>query len=119
MVDFYQFVPLSTRKSYIWGASFALPDDRREMRAARYLNQRINDITTEEDAQLIRWSWEGMRSSGYDDFILSDLELGVRHFHDSLRQAIPVLNLPESPPPGTVAQVNTAMGGGNGYRANM
>lgn len=118
MIDFYQFVPLTTRKSFVWGAAFALPDDRREARLARYLNKRINDITTEEDARLIRWSWEGMRSSAFDDFLLSDLELGVRHFHDSLREAIPVLNLPEPPPPGTVAQVNAAMGG-ESYRANV
>lgn len=118
-VDFYQFVPLTTRRSFVWGVAFGLPDGRRETKLARWLNQRINEVTTKEDAQLIRWSWEGMRSSAYDDFLLSDLELGVRHFHDGLRDAIPVLSLPEPPPPGTVVQVNAAMSGESGYRSNF
>ncbi|MEJ8572192.1 aromatic ring-hydroxylating dioxygenase subunit alpha [Microbaculum marinum] len=118
MVDFYQFYPLTTNRSVSWGASFALPDDRREMKAARYLNQRINEITTQEDTQLIKWSCEGMRSSGYDDFLLSDLELGVKHFHETLRDNIPVMSLPEPPPSGTVAQVNAAMCGNPAYLGN-
>lgn len=119
MIDFYQFYPLSTGRSAVWGAAYALPDERREMKLARYLNQRINEVTTEEDAQLIKWSWEGMRSSAYDDYLLSDLELGVKHFHDTLRTDIPVMNLPEPPSLGTVARVNAAMGRGGGYRGNL
>jgi len=119
MVDFYQFFPLSTGRSAVWGASYALPDERREMKLARFLNQRINDITTEEDAQLIKWSWEGMRSSAYDDFLLSDLELGVKHFHDELRAKLPVLNRTSPPPLGTVAKVNAEMAADSSYRPNI
>ena len=81
------------------------------MRAARYLNQRINNTTSAEDVQLIKWSWEGMRSSAFDDFILSDLESGVRDYHDRLREVLPVLNLAEAPPEGTLAQRNQELGG--------
>ena len=110
MVDFYQFLPMTTRRSAMQGGYLALPDDRREMRAARYLNRRINAATSEEDIQLIKWSWEGMRSSAFDDFFLSDLESGVRAYHDRLREALPVLNLPEPPPAGAIAQRNQELG---------
>ncbi len=108
---FYQFLPLGTRCSAMQGRGFGLPDERREMRAARYLNRRINDTTGEEDVQLIKWSWEGMRSSAFDDFILSDLESGVRAYHDQLREVLPVLNLPEPPAAGTIARRNRELGG--------
>ena len=108
---FYQFLPLGTRRSAMQGRGFGLPDERREMQAARYLNRRINDTTGEEDVQLIKWSWEGMRSSAFDDFILSDLESGVRVYHDRLREILPVLNLSEPPPAGTLACRNRELGG--------
>jgi phenylpropionate dioxygenase-like ring-hydroxylating dioxygenase large terminal subunit len=106
MVDFYQFLPITARRSLMWGRSVALADDSREMRAARYLNARINQTTTEEDIQLIKWSWEGMRSSAFEDFILSDIESGVRAFHDRMREILPVLDEAEAPPAGTVAERN-------------
>ena len=103
---FYQFLPIGTRRSAMQGCGFGLPDESREMRAARYLQHRINRTTGDEDIQLIKWSWEGMRSSAFDDFILSDLESGVREYHNRLREILPVLNLPEAPPDGTLAQRN-------------
>ena len=111
MVDFYQFLPVTTRRSAMQGRYLALPDGRREIRAARYLNKRINAATGEEDVQLIKWSCEGMRSSAFDDLILSDLEGGVRDYHDRLREALPVLNLPEPPPGGTIARRNQELAG--------
>jgi phenylpropionate dioxygenase-like ring-hydroxylating dioxygenase large terminal subunit len=82
---FYQFLPLGTRRSAMQGCGFGLTDARREMRAARYLHQRIDSDTGAEDVQLIKWSWEGMRSSAFDDFILSDLESGVRAYQRCYR----------------------------------
>ena len=52
-----------------------------------------------------------MRSSAFDGFILSDLESGVRDYHDWLREVLPVLNLAEAPPEGTLAQRNQELGG--------
>jgi hypothetical protein len=37
---------------------------------------------------------------------VSDMESGVRDYHDRLREALPVLKLPEPPPGGTIARRN-------------
>ena len=105
-VNFYDFQPLATRRGAMRGRNYGLPDDRREMTLARYLSQRIDRFTTDEDIQLIKWSWEGMRSSAFDDVILSDLEGNVRAYHDTLRKRLPVLGLSEAPAPGTIAATN-------------
>jgi hypothetical protein len=51
-----------------------------------------------------------MRSSAFEGFILSDLESGVRAYHDRLREVLPILNLPQAPPPGTLAERNRELG---------
>ena len=76
---------------------------------ARYLGHRINRETSEEDIQLTIWSHEATSSSGYDGFILSDLEYGVKSYHDQLRRLMPVLNRQEEPAEGTLQQVNAHM----------
>ena len=43
--------------------------------------------------------------------ILSDLEAGVRAYHDALREHLPVLKLAREPEPGTVAAVNARLAG--------
>jgi hypothetical protein len=90
-------------------AYYALDDDRREVRASRYLARRIDEITGAEDTQLIIWSWESMQSSGYKGMILSDLEAGVRNYHDALRQMLPVMALERQPTEGTVATLNASL----------
>ena len=52
-IDFMQFVPLSATRTMLREISYALPDARREMRASRYLNWRINRIVNVEDKDLI------------------------------------------------------------------
>ena len=56
---------------------------------------RIDRTTSKEDEQLIEWTWEAAFSSGYDGIILSDLEYGVKTYHDALRKLFPVLAHPE------------------------
>src|SRR5262249_28660372 len=73
-VSFYQEFPVSIDRTIQRGASYALPDARREMKLARYLAGRIDRVTSREDTQLIKWSWESMQSSGFAGMILSDLE---------------------------------------------
>ena len=51
-VDFMQFLPVSATETMIREISYALPDDRREMKAARYLNWRINRRVNAEDTEL-------------------------------------------------------------------
>ena len=48
-----QFLPVSATETVIREISYALPDDRREMKAARYLNWRINRRVNAEDTELI------------------------------------------------------------------
>ena len=90
-------------------AYYAPAGDSREARAARYLAHRIDKMTGAEDTQLIKWSWEAMQSSGFNGLILSDLEAGVRDYHDILRRSIPVAALEEEPPPGQVGIVNQSL----------
>lgn len=104
-VIFYQELPLGNGKTLQRGACYKRPNEGRRMRVARYLSGRIDRITSREDEQLIEWCWEASFSSGYDGVVLSDLEGGVRSYHDILRQYFPVLNEDE-PPVGTVAARN-------------
>jgi len=109
MIEYYQTLPVGQGQARMQGGCAALRDARREMKLARYLNRRINNMTGDEDIQLIKWAWEGMKSSAFDDIILSDREYGVRAHHDRLRQALPVLDLWDAPAPGTVAERNREM----------
>jgi phenylpropionate dioxygenase-like ring-hydroxylating dioxygenase large terminal subunit len=108
-IGFYQEFPISVGRTLQRGASYGLPDDRREMRLARYLADRIDRVTSREDIELIQWSWEAMQSSGFRRVILSDLEHGVRQYHDQLRALIPVMTLDAPPAPGTLKQTNDAL----------
>ena len=108
-IGFYQEYPLAVDRTVQRLAYYALPDERREMKAARYLSDRIDRVTGKEDTQLIVWSWESMQSSGFDRMILSDLEIGVRSYHDMLRALLPVTRLNQEPDQRQVAAANAAM----------
>lgn len=111
MVDFFQAFPISPNRCLIRGRAYALKDDRPAMRAARYLNGRINERVGAEDNDLMMWSAAGMQTSGFDRAILSDKEKGVRWMHDQMREAIPVAGQQTPPVPGTVAERNRQLGG--------
>ena len=64
-VDFMQFLPVSATETVIREISYGLPDERREMRAARYLNWRINRRVNAEDTELITRVQLGMQSPSY------------------------------------------------------
>lgn len=65
------------------------PDSRREMRAARYLNWRINRQVNVEDKTLIERVQTGMGSSSYTVGPLSDSEVCLRSFARRMRKMIP------------------------------
>jgi phenylpropionate dioxygenase-like ring-hydroxylating dioxygenase large terminal subunit len=109
LVGFYQEFPLGVDKTVQRFAYYALPDARRETKISRYLAKRIDDSTGVEDAQLIAWSFEALQSSGYKGLILSDLESGVRFYHDMLRQVVPVINTDLSPTSGKMAEINRSL----------
>jgi phenylpropionate dioxygenase-like ring-hydroxylating dioxygenase large terminal subunit len=99
-VDFMQFLPVSATETVIREISYALPDDRREMRAARYLNWRINRQVNAEDTALITRVQLGMQSSGYRPGPLGTSEVCLRSFAKKLRRLIPQARLERPPEPG-------------------
>lgn len=108
-VIFYQEFPLSAGKTIQRGAVYRRGEEDRQLRAARYLSGRIDWMTTKEDQELIIWSCEAAQSSAYNGVILSDLEYGVRTYHDELRKFFPVLKESEAPPPGRLAERNQVL----------
>ena len=99
-VDFMQFLPVSPTETVIREISYALPDDRREMKAARYLNWRINRRVNAEDTALIRGVQQGMASRSYVPGPLGESEVCLRSFARKLRRLIPEANLHQPPAAG-------------------
>jgi phenylpropionate dioxygenase-like ring-hydroxylating dioxygenase large terminal subunit len=97
-VDFMQFLPVSATESMIREISYAVPDDRREMKAVRYLNWRINRRVNAEDTELITRVQLGMQSPTYKAGPLGKSEVCLRSFSKKLRRMIPEARL-DSPPP--------------------
>jgi phenylpropionate dioxygenase-like ring-hydroxylating dioxygenase large terminal subunit len=102
----YQEIPLSLNQTRVTGRLYRQPDETRRERAARYLALRIDRETSAEDQQLSVWSNESMKSSAFEDFHLSDLEIGLRCHHDQLRRLVPVLRLPEPPAEAAMWETN-------------
>lgn len=108
-VIYYQEVPQSATQTVQRGMCYRRREESREMKAARYLSGRIDRDTAEEDQMLMVWSCEATKSSAYDGVIFSDLEYGVKTYHDHLRRLLPVMVQPAPPEPGQMAQVNDAL----------
>jgi carnitine monooxygenase subunit len=88
-IDFMQFIPLSPTETMIREIAYVHPDARREMRAARYLNWRINRRVNIEDKALIERVQSGMGSSSYTVGPLSETEVCLRSFARRMRAMIP------------------------------
>ena len=99
-VDFMQFLPVSPTRTLVREIAYALPDDRREMRAARYLNWRINRRVNAEDTVLIQRVQLGMQSRSYRAGPLGQSEVCLRSFARKLRRLIPEARLEQPPAPG-------------------
>ncbi len=118
-MGFYQEYPLATCQTVIRSSSYAIPLSdhgdatfNRRIRASQYLSQRIDSDTSAEDVQLTVWSNEAAHSSGFQGFILSDLEYGVKQYHDQLRAVMPVLRQSEPPESGRLESINNKLLGG-------
>ncbi|MDP8917037.1 MAG: aromatic ring-hydroxylating dioxygenase subunit alpha, partial [Pseudomonadota bacterium] len=96
-IDFMQFIPVSPTETLIREIAYVRPDDRREMRAARYLNWRINRQVNAEDTALITAVQQGMESSSYTVGPLSEKEVCLRSFARRMRQLIPEARLEREP----------------------
>ena len=88
-VDFMQFIPVSPTETIIREIAYVHPDSRREMRASRYLNWRINRQVNVEDTALIARVQSGMNSSSYCVGPLSETEVCLRSFARRMRDSIP------------------------------
>ena len=99
-VDFMQFLPVSGTQSVIREISYAIPDERREMKVARHLNWRINRRVNAEDTDLITRVQLGMQSPSYKAGPLGTSEVCLRSFAQKLRKLIPEARLSSPPPPG-------------------
>jgi phenylpropionate dioxygenase-like ring-hydroxylating dioxygenase large terminal subunit len=99
-VDFMQFFPVSPTQTLIREIAYVLPDERRVMKAARYLNWRINRTVSVEDKALIERVQDGMGSRSYTAGPLATTEHGLRSFGRKMRGLIPESRLERAPAPG-------------------
>ncbi|MCF8503474.1 MAG: aromatic ring-hydroxylating dioxygenase subunit alpha [Caulobacter sp.] len=99
-IDFMQFLPVSPTRTMLREIAYVLPDDRREMRATRYLNWRVNRQVNIEDKALIERVQAGMASSSYSMGPLSVNEVALKSFTRRMRDLIPQSREPVAPPPG-------------------
>ncbi|WP_374387313.1 aromatic ring-hydroxylating dioxygenase subunit alpha [Sandaracinobacter sp.] len=99
-IDFMQFLPTGPTTTALREISYALPDDRREMRAARYANARVNRLVNAEDTELVARVQAGMQSALFTVGPLSETEVCLRSFAAKLRRILPEARLHHPPAPG-------------------
>jgi phenylpropionate dioxygenase-like ring-hydroxylating dioxygenase large terminal subunit len=99
-IDFMQMIPISPTETLIREIAYAHPDGRREMRAARYLNWRINRRVSAEDKALIERVQSGMRSRSYSPGPLGRNEVALRSFAQRMRELLPESKLERAPAAG-------------------
>jgi phenylpropionate dioxygenase-like ring-hydroxylating dioxygenase large terminal subunit len=108
-LDYFHVIPTGPGRTRIRARSFGFVDDRREMRAARFLCARLNARVQAEDEILTRSVQQGLGSGAYTQGILSEKEVVLGGFQDWIRERIPVARLTQAPPRGTVAARNAAL----------
>ena len=105
-MDFMQFIPISSSSTMIREISYALPDSRREVKAARYLNWRINRQVNNEDTKLINFVQEGMNTGKFKSGPLAKSEVCLIDSANKIREAIPVSKLEDQPKKNTMHELN-------------
>ncbi len=108
-VIFYQEVPLKYNETQIRSAVYKRNNESRALKALRFLSGRIDNSAVAEDNQLSIWLNEAPRSSAYEGSFFSDLEKGVRDYHDALKTILPVIGLDEPPGLGNMAVTNAEL----------
>jgi phenylpropionate dioxygenase-like ring-hydroxylating dioxygenase large terminal subunit len=96
-MDFFQVLPDGPGKCIIRGGVFGLPDERREMKALRFLGARLNTQVNNEDRWLCARVQRGLSSGSYKPGPLSQLERWMLEFHNLLRERIPEFRLAAAP----------------------
>lgn len=99
-IDFMQWIPTSPTESVIREIAYVHPDERREMKAVRYANWRINRQVNIEDKSLIERVQQGMNGTAYSTGPLGKNEVSLRSFARRIRSLIPESRLPQAPAAG-------------------
>lgn len=99
-IDFMQWIPTGPTTCELREMAYALPDDRREMRLARYANGRINRVVNREDTWLIERVQQGMASHSYGAGPIGRSEVCLRNFARKIRMLIPEARMHRAPPAG-------------------
>ena len=99
-IDFMQWLPTSPTTCLLREVAYCLPDQRREMKLARYANWRINRVVNAEDTWLIGQVQQGMASHSYTAGPIATSEVCLRSFAHKIRTLIPEARLPTPPSPG-------------------
>ena len=105
-MDFMQFIPINSSSTMIREISYALPDSRREVKAARYLNWRINRQVNNEDTKLINFVQEGMNTGKFKSGPLAKSEVCLIDSANKIREAIPVSKFEDQPKKNTMRELN-------------
>ena len=108
-LDYFHVIPTGPGRVRIRARSYGFPDERREMRAARYLSVRINARVQAEDELLTRSVQQGLESSAYSRGVLSQKEVVLGGFQDWIRARLPVTQLLTAPARGSVAAWNASL----------
>ena len=105
-IDFMQFLPLTATTTMIREIAYVHPDARREMKAARYLNWRINRQVNKEDTALI-----DERAAGHDVVELRRRAARLdRSLPAQLRAQVPRADAGGAQPAGAAAGLEQAAG---------
>ena len=84
------YIPIDANTTMIREIAYALPDERRETKAAQYLNWRINRQVNNEDTDLINLVQEGMNTSHFRSGPLASSEVCLIDSANKIREAIPI-----------------------------
>jgi phenylpropionate dioxygenase-like ring-hydroxylating dioxygenase large terminal subunit len=96
-MDFFQLLPGGPGKCIVRGTTFGLPGASEELRAVRFLSNRINTQVNNEDKWLCQRVQRGLGSSSYKPGPLSRLEVFMHEFHNLLRERIPEFRFEQAP----------------------
>jgi phenylpropionate dioxygenase-like ring-hydroxylating dioxygenase large terminal subunit len=109
MLDVFQLNPLGLDRTEVTTSYYGLKDQGEDIEALRRLNLVINQQVNAEDLTLCRRVQQGLATPGYQPGPLSTDESSVHHFHDMIRDLVPVAGLPERPLDESVTWVNQRM----------
>jgi phenylpropionate dioxygenase-like ring-hydroxylating dioxygenase large terminal subunit len=88
-IDYFQILPIAPGKCVARSRAYGLLDNRREMRAARWLNVRINTQVGREDVGLVEGTQAGLASLGYGTGLLSKKEARIQMFQQRILELLP------------------------------